>query len=376
MIVIYPSRIKTSNLGDILINVLLIRELSKYGRVYVDGAIPSMEELVKINNDYNDNIRIVKGIPFLSGRPVFRWVNMLHLLPKVSVVFDPPGAYSEGRKRNKFYFKFLKYYGRAKVLSFFQGKVMRWGVSLGPFSDKGYKLQAKLSAVYGDTAVRDSKNYERLLKERFRNLSLIDDLSFLYKPGNFTGLLGSGTYGKDYIVLSFRAAIEGKAVDHEYLNRIILKIKQLITDRSSKDHTILLAYQVREDLEAIQLIQKELGKFQINAGLVDRQLDLAGAISLYFNASLVITNRLHVALLSFLNGTPAMVITDTRKHHKLVNIYHDLGLDELMIDCDLPDTLCLDLNKNDEYVMQFNDAAGKKSARVEQYIMNRLKPVS
>ena len=60
--VLYPSRIKDSNLGDVLINSLLIRELSKKATVYLDGDVPSMANIIFSDNPHKENIRIVRGL--------------------------------------------------------------------------------------------------------------------------------------------------------------------------------------------------------------------------------------------------------------------------------------------------------------------------
>ncbi|WP_288883495.1 polysaccharide pyruvyl transferase family protein [Pedobacter panaciterrae] len=332
---IYPSRIKDSNLGDVLINALLIREISKFGKVFIDGKVPSLYDLVTLNNPFAKNIVIVEGIKAFEGKPVLRWLNLASVIGKVDFVFDPPGAYFEGKDAAKAKFKFYKYFLRAVVLKTAKIGVLRWGVSLGPYSDGGYADQRKLSNVYTDIAVRDSNNYDHLKEKGFNNLSLIDDLAFLYDIGNFQAVIDRVELdykGDNYVVVSIRGDIEGKELNKAYLDQIAVNLMRMFADTIVKNEEIVLAYQVVEDLESLQYLKDILERNNYKCKLLDKQLSFAQAIGLYAGARFLYTNRLHVALLSILNNTVPIILTDLKLHHKLVNVFKDLDLEALLID--------------------------------------------
>lgn len=370
---IYPSRIKTSNLGDILINVLLIRELSKLGNVYLDGAFDkSIQELILTNNPFASNIITVTGIKSFEGKPVVRWINLFKTIKNVSFVLDPPGAYIEGYSPLKAKLKYHKYKMRAIILkSLFNIKMLRLGVSLGPFSDNFYHLQKKLSEVYYSIAVRDSLNFADLKGRNFSNISLIDDLAFLYNKIDFKFLtdnkLDKSKNTQPLIVISLRGDIEGHKLNIEYFNSLAERVISIL--KVNPNYQLKLAYQVQEDLEVLEALKVKLDEHNIAAELLKEQLTLGQAIHLYASANYVITNRLHVALFAILNDTIPLITTDIKKHKKIVNIFKDLDLEEILIDFNSKETFTIDETKDDEYLQVFNQAKKLK----QETIINHLK---
>lgn len=336
---IYPSRIKKTNLGDILINILLIRELSNHGIVYLDGEINEVIDLVKTNNNNSSNIRIVDGQKGFYGLPVLRWINFINKLDDITMVFDPPGHYSEGKDKPKFILKSIKYLVRANILKILKIKVSRIGVTLGPFSENGWNYQKKISNAYHNISVRDSKNYDDVILKGLQNIRLIDDLAFLYRPQNFLNDYSPSNRDSKYIVISFRGVVEGSTIDYDYINLICAKLSYLIKLGEFSNYSFVYSYQVEEDLQVINYIIEKFQTLKLKFELLKDQLDFKAAIELYHNAEIVFTNRLHVALLAMLNNTPAIVITDLKKHHKLVDVYNDLGLSKFLFSCHSNDNL-------------------------------------
>lgn len=363
---IYPSRIKKSNLGDILINVLLIREISKYGYVYLDGNVNEMAKLLTMNNPNASNIHFVKKPLFFDGIPVFRWLRLLFLVPHVSFIFDPPGHYFEGKNKSKFILKSIKYFTRALVLRAFNIKVIRLGVTLGPFSDKGWRLQKLISTLYYNISVRDSKNFNELLNRNLHNVSYIDDLSFLFESQDFINHSKKAAEDSKYIVLSFRGGLEDKHLNKDYLEKVSARLIRFIQDNPEPNCTYVLSYQVQEDLEANRYISSQLKEYKIKHIVKEEQLNFLDAIELYFNAKYVITNRLHVALLALLNQAGALIITDLALHHKVVNVYRDLGLQSLLLDC--KNETEQDSKLNYEQILAYVDSFDQKRINIKQNI--------
>ena len=99
--VLYPSRIERNNLGDILINALLIRELLKEKQVYFKG-MPSeiLFNLIAKNNPNIHNLKIIKEIDINGGFLKAKIQTFLYLCknPYFSIVFDTPGHISATKR--------------------------------------------------------------------------------------------------------------------------------------------------------------------------------------------------------------------------------------------------------------------------------------
>lgn len=333
--ILYPTRIKNNNSGDILINVLLIRELSKHSMVILDGEPLFDKGLLTFENPHSNNIKVVEGIYWLHGKPILRWFNLFPYLLKINQVFDPPGAYgiSSGLSRIKLYLKFMKYFVRARLLKRLGIKTIRFGVSYQKMIPSQLRREIALSKYYSFIGVRDKENFKDLVSFGFENIHLVDDLAFLYDRSIFVRSidLQSSVDFTNYILFSFRGAVSGDAIDLEYLNGLVIKLIE-ISRKFQSDKHLLLTYQVKEDFEVMKFIEESLRKNNISTLLIDKQLDVENAAVIYSNADFIFTNRLHVALLGLLNETLTYVLTDKAKHKKICGIYCDLGIENLIID--------------------------------------------
>jgi polysaccharide pyruvyl transferase WcaK-like protein len=371
MAILYPTRIKKSNLGDILINVLLIRELSKNDVVYLDSKPDRViESLITINNPYKDNIKFDKTVSIVDGRPVVRWLKLLKTIPSLSVVFDPPGHYFGGGKV-KTMLKTMKYISRARLLKSRGIKMVRFGITLGPFTPSEWKTQKQLAKTYTGIGIRDKSNYNKLVEKGLENLFLIDDVSLLYTAKDFISKDNKlkEKYG-EYAVISFRGAIEGSVTDTTYLNNIIELFKKVVAANVvGTNTTLVFAYQVKEDLPVIEEMLNSIKDFDVKTVLIEEQLNFTDAINLYNGAKYVLSNRLHVALLALLNDAPAYVITDVKEHHKLVNVFNDLSLSELLIDSKEYKSVLLKSKEEMEIITQnFESVKNKKRGELQKSI--------
>jgi len=370
---IYPAHIKKSNLGDVLINTLLIRELSKHCPVFLYGGdVKEMKPLLVMNNPYHHQIFFVSQGSTLDNIPILRWIKLIQYLPQLSHVFDPPGHYSEEKVKRKALLKPLKYILRAKILKLFGIKALRLGVTMGPFSDSGWEMQKKVAKSYQTIAVRDSKNYEELIKRKVENISFIDDISFLYQANDFINK-ANGQSTEPYVIVSFRGSIEGKYTDAPYLEKVTQTLKQVVLNNPFEG-TYIFSYQVEEDYAVIQSIAKELAQLGVRYKIIEKQLTFSEAIELYYGASYVYTNRLHVALLAMYNGAAAVAITDVAEHHKLTNVYQDLGLNNILIDCNgsIEHTFPLNSENLKEIMTGFEVSSARKRKSIQDQLTHLL----
>jgi polysaccharide pyruvyl transferase WcaK-like protein len=329
--IVYPSRIKKNNLGDVLINTLLIRELSKFSIILLDGEPSFNFDLLTKDNPFGKNIHVVKGPYFLQGMPVLRWFLLIRHIKKINFAYDPPGAYGINNKGSilKKVLKFSKYFLRATILNSLNIKVVRFGISLDCTSTFALKTEKILSKKYYFIGIRDDKNYNFLKVQNFKNIHLVEDLAYLYQNEKIISTTEQLIdLPKKYVVVSLRGAISGDKIDKVYFDFVYKALMVFI--KKNQIQSIVLTYQVSEDLEIIKEISRLLPT-HINHKLIENQLDLKTASYVYRNSEFVITNRLHVALLSLLNDKISFVLTDIINHPKICNIYRNLQLDEFII---------------------------------------------
>jgi polysaccharide pyruvyl transferase WcaK-like protein len=372
----YPAHIKKSNLGDILINTLLIRELTTHCPVYLYGGTveEDMKRLLVHNNPFHHNVIIISQGSLLDKLPIIRWLKLLPYLTKGSHVFDPPGHYAEEKAKHKNFLKPLKYILRAKLLKLFGVKALRLGITLGPFTKSDWERQKGVAKSYQTIAVRDSKNFDQLLSMGFQNISFIDDISFLYKKEDFIDPDKlKDKKSNPYIVVSFRGNVEGQETDTVYLNKVKETLKKVVSENPF-DGVYVFSYQVKEDFQVIQSIATEFAALGLRYKIIEKQLSFSEAIDLYYGAHLVYTNRLHVALFAMFNDTPAVVVTDFDTHHKLVNVYKDLGLGAILFDSSKVSDRSFHLTeeKLEEMKSSFNDSSLKKRRKIQKTITDLI----
>lgn len=331
--IIYPSRIKDSNIGDTLINVLLIREISKYAIVYLDGPNFNIEYYSKLNNEFKSNIKVVSGISLFFGKPVIRWFNFLNKLNNISFVFDPPGHYSQGNNFFKFVLKTFKYSIRVFFLKLMGIHCLRIGITLGPYSGFGWNFQMPMFKMYSNIAIRDLSNFQFVCNKGVPNVSFVDDLAFLLQPKLFSEFSINEKIYSESIILSFRTSVEGNNLDFSYINQIIHSLALLIKNLSNyKSFKFLIVYQVKEDYNFIPFLEKLMISLNLNYEIIQNQLNLKTAIDYYSKSNLVFTNRLHVSLLALLCDTNTIVVTDRKRHHKISNLFDDWKLNDMVYD--------------------------------------------
>ena len=179
--ILYPSRIEENNLGDILINALLVRELMKNNTVYFKG-VPNSQflELISTNN-LNVNFKIIKAIQTDKPFIVTKIQTLIYLLknPIFDLVFDTPGHISGNKSFLKNQLKvFLELF---KIITYrsLGIKYLKYGITLGPFTNYFWFYQKIIARLSFLIVVRDKNNYESLIERGLKNTFLKPDLAFL-----------------------------------------------------------------------------------------------------------------------------------------------------------------------------------------------------
>lgn len=360
--ILYPARIENNNLGDVLINSLLVRELSKNAKVYLKG-MPSNDflELLTHENPFSSNIKV---LDFNTSTTAIYKISVLKFLAlskeRIDYSFETPGHLL---KRNQPLKSFIKYFFDVwKVLVYraFGVKYIMMGVTLGPFRTGEWRLMSLINKLSHFTIVRDKVNFKSL-KDRGFNVQYLPDLAYLLHKNTVTEHYASLRESFDVIV-SLRGNIHGKQLDADYLRQQILKVGSLISNKPEYNK-ILISYQVEADEESSLIVFDSLIKEYPNKNirLETVQLDFANAVSVYSNAGIIITNRLHVYLFGLCLGTKAVITTEENFHKKIVDIVKDLGLPETLFSHYTDDS-------NLQIGEKFSIAADQNSNEIKNFI--------
>lgn len=331
--ILYPARIEKDNLGDILINALLVRELSQHVDVYFKGMPP--EELLwmsQYRNDFAANIHILD----LDTKNTFRYkLSVLNYLVKhgntIYCSFETPGHMSKRKNPIKSILKYSVDAMKILVYKCFDIKYGMLGVTLGPFRKHEWALAKFINRLSAFTIVRDSVNFKALKSRNFQ-VELVPDLAYLLHENSITDIpVEFASPSSSNIIVSLRGSIQGKSLHHDYLQEQVEKVR-VILETQPAQQSVLVCYQVEADELPCYKVYKDLVKKYPNLDirLEKQQLTFGQAVSLYRAADLIITNRLHVYLFGLCVGTSAIVTTDESSHKKLVNIIRDMDLSETL----------------------------------------------
>jgi polysaccharide pyruvyl transferase WcaK-like protein len=342
--VLYPTRIEIGNLGDILINALLIRELLKNKQVFLKGK-PEQDfyDLISLNNPNISNLIVVDEIDTKKSFVWFKYQTFVFLLKKnrFHFVFDTPGHIS-GKKSwildlLKIFFEIVK----ILIYKIFQVKYVKYGITLGPFSEFSWKFYQYICRLSYKVVVRDQQNFTSLRKKNFKNISVKPDLAYLlFKDSQLIGDIHQKSLTcNGVITISLRGSTIGKNIDQDYLRQISTETCQLIHQLYLEKNItkINIVYQVDVDLECCQSLLESLKiNFpNLNINFNKEILGFESALNFYKNSEIVITNRLHVFLFSMSVKTKTYVVTDIQNHTKLVAVISDLHLSNLIYSRDI-----------------------------------------
>jgi len=326
----YSGFTQFENTGDLLINKTLIELLCDKGTLFIDDSrmpVAYREELLQNISDLVKTSELPKKN--FSRRILKELIKNVYSRGNNIYILDNPGHHISilNKPNLNLYKNNFKMY-LFKVLG---AKRLKIGVTLGPFSESVSVFFSKQSKLYKAILVRDIKSFELANTYKFKNVSLIPDLAWAYNHELFSK---SPIFIKEkkYIVLSFRDNLVGKETDFNYFEGIISNVSSIL--KNNLDYKIIFSYQVTYDKRSCSYFYN-LYKDNYDVEFIDRSLSINEALSLYSNAEMVISNRLHVLLLAIKVKTLPLAITQVDKHHKLVSMFYDEQLYECVLDINL-----------------------------------------
>jgi hypothetical protein len=137
-----------------------------------------------------------------------------------------------------------------------------------------------------------------------------------------------------YIVLSFREPCEDCSVNDQYLVDIERRIHEITTSAIEQGVGVVLSYQVEFDRAFCRRLFAKLDDSYRNAhiSIIDHRLEFTEAQQLYSRAAVVYTNRLHVFLFSLALQTSTYIVSDKNVHAKIYNLMNSTILEDMWID--------------------------------------------
>lgn len=323
----YDLSTQYENTGDLLINKAAVEVIrKKYNLIIDDTKAPRwFVECILAPSD--------KLLSRISNKSAVKEVIFDLVLQKLNVrkkaesylVLVPGHISGAGVKTN---IAKLKRLIALSVIRLLGGKVVKFGVSIGPFDKLGSFIESLISRTYHYYGLRDQDSLNLAKKLNFKNTKFFPDLAWSYEARN-----AIKTDERKNIVFSFRSNSYGVSHQDEYLKKVINCLKEIVLDVKFQNNKILIAYQVSYDRPASVEIYEQLKKVA-SVELIDRKLSLDDAIALYHTAEMVVTNRLHVLLLAAQCDALPIALIKQNDNKKIIGIFGDNNLAQLLIDSD------------------------------------------
>lgn len=301
------------NMGDLLINKMLIDELSNYGDVYTDAeGVDKFKSYLFERNIYPvHNIKKAS----LKRKSFYKLLIPLKSFDYLVGTAGPSGKII-GIKGFISQIYITAIYLYCKLI---RVKVLQIGNDFSLTTNLEKKLVHFKNKIAKQTLVRSKSGMQEWYNTRLKNIDSIPDMAFLYDIS-----LRTYTIFKKKILVSFRDLNE-----ESYKNDIIDYLTDNLPVWIENNYTVEFFYQVDSDQEFNSFLyslfntHKEVS-FRADCLWYDD-------IPYYEDAAVVISNRLHVLLLGLIHlALPLPIISGDSKLKKIRNIFTDIGLGELL----------------------------------------------
>ena len=329
--IFYKTTADFDNTGEVLIYKSLLEFLRKYGNIIInDGVGIQPKFLERIGIDDNERLSKKTSLKFI---PFMILKSLIGKFKREKIVFvTGVGEHSVGGLKsvgkNIASFVFLL------ILRLCGVTVVRLGMSMRIHGAIPALSEKILSYVVNYYYVRDSISLDNCRNAGVKKCRLAPDLSW----GYIIPQIEENENRKD-VYMSFRFFCESEKNCSEYQLRLVQCIKTIVERVSKKiDGRIVFSYQCDADKDFMYSIYKQLS-FIPNLVMSDEMITLQNAASYYGNASIILSNRLHVLLLGYKYGAPTVCISDIEKHRKIRGIFYDNGLENLLLDFNQDDDM-------------------------------------
>ncbi len=314
---VYVLRTQHENAGDLLINDLLLRELSKHADMEIDdsGVPPDFQDALTMKHlprtRMNPKVGSVRGFKFFALASARR--------SPYEFLFLKPGD----QRRNTAKSQRLYMLKAATYLWLAQCgvKIVRLGTSFAKLPVSQQNLERRLAKAFAFMSVRDS------LSNTDNNLDLpvLPDIAFLLDDDYLEVKPVEGRY----VVLSFRGDLYEEEIAAK-LQTTLDEVMQSLT--ATTDRQVIFVAQVHRDSKWMKVCaERYTALYPGRVSFKEIGLDLKAALSLYRHAELVLSNRLHVALTTLVIGGPALAFVERRHDRKIWGLFEDNNWKDLLI---------------------------------------------
>lgn len=320
---IYSLGTQFVNTGDLLINKTLIMLLSKHGVIYLDDfdkPVDFVESLI-----VNDNVVKISEISgkrniFSSKLNSASFIKQLNIDTGDKVFFIlVPGDIS--KKGSKMFFQTVILLLRTIYFKINRINIFQVGFSLGSFDLFNIILTRLNTSLYLKSGLRDKGSIKKAQQFGFKNISYFPDLAWAFSRADFV----IPEESRNCIIISFRAY--DKATNENLLSAIIDLIRNDKLDKSK----IRVCFQVDYDKQFSYEIYTKLQEEKFDVEFIDSTLTIEKALEVYADSLCVLSNRLHVLMLALKVGTMPIPVVQKKRNPKIINIFDDNGLHDLMI---------------------------------------------
>lgn len=258
-----------TNLGDLIINKMLVMELSRYGRVYVDCK-KTPREFADYLVSGNENIVDVYescGVSVKSGS-LLKWSKFLRN-KKIDVYVTSPGPLIKENRIKSSYFTLI-----SCVLKMLNVSNYKIGVCCSELLADSNKLNLSgLSGIY----LRSKVSLNSLVSQGNNNIRYIPDLAFLLRQ--YVKLAPK----KNLIALSFREVKEKSEL-------FILTLRSVIEYFLANNYEVEFYYQVSIDEEYNRKLAEKFRSEHVR--FVENKIWF-DTLDYYADKKYVVSNRLH-----------------------------------------------------------------------------------
>ena len=301
------------NLGDVALNVVLLEALCARGPVITLKSQAPLPRLYLRSLERS-------GVARLSGPAFVAEALRRRLRGETLVICLNPGG-QRGRYLPALTVR-IAILALARLLGI---RLVRLGVSLGPFS-RWRRLQERcLAALLDVQAVRDTRSLAMIGDRANGSARTIPDLTLLCKD-----VLAPPSDGRERrrIALSLRPGhCADPARHHAMLRRVGEMVSRICRDCRLE---LVVVAQVTSDIPTLQELATHYGAEFVVIDADDPCLEDRLAVA-YGSTALIITNRLHAGLFAALNGAVPLFLVEPEHDTKIVAMIEDAGLVDLLV---------------------------------------------
>ena len=288
-----------TNAGDLVINRMLVEELSLYGKVFVDCYnCPDAFRTLLIGN--NDNvIDVYKEYGFTLKRGAFLPFAKLLKQSEIGLYTQSPGPLNKHSKWSlRISFSIIR-----NILSALHIPFVRIGCCCSKAISTNTNVIESQNVQY---YVRSLNGVDFLKKFRDNGISYIPDLAYLYHyKANFAS-------PKKIAVISFREVTDN-------YDRFLQWLRDCIAILISNAYKIIFYYQVERDKEFMHRLYEQMKSDTI---CFKEDIVWYDKFDFYADKSIVISNRLHCLLMGAVyNTVPYAYVNNDKKVKKISDVF-------------------------------------------------------